>query len=114
MPRTKNQTEPSLVETPDAGAIRSQVDAVLGDAPYWFPVRHHSPAVARHLEAVILARRPKLLFLEGPHEANDLIPHIVDPKTKPPVAIYSSYRDDNNVLRLAGIASPAADVPPRF
>jgi hypothetical protein len=86
----------------------------LAEAPYWFPVRHHSPAVARHLEAVILARRPRLVFIEGPHEANDLIPHIVDPKTRPPVAVYSSYRDDGNVLGLAGIASPAPDIPPRF
>src|SRR5262249_52275546 len=43
-----------------------------------------------------------------------LIPHVIDPKTKPPVAVYSSYRDDDNVLGLAGIASPAEDVPPRF
>src|SRR5438128_89186 len=98
----------------DAGAIRAQCDAVLSAAPYWFPVRHHSPAVARHLEAAILARQPKLIFLEGPHEANELIPHVVDAKTQPPVAIYSSYRDDSNVLGLAGLASPSADIPPRF
>jgi hypothetical protein len=99
---------------PDAQAVRAQVDAVLAEPLYWFPVRHHSPAVARYLEAVLLARRPRLIFIEGPAEANDLIPHVVDPKTRPPVAIYSSYRDDNNVLGLAGIASPTADIPPRF
>ena len=100
--------------TLEAGTIRAQVDAVLADDVYWFPVRHHSPAVSRHLEAAIHARRPKILFIEGPFEANDLIAHILDAKTKPPVAIYSSYRDDNNVLGLAGIASPAPDIPPRF
>jgi hypothetical protein len=98
----------------DADAIREQCDAVLAASPYWFPVRHHSPAVARHLEAAIRARQPKLIFLEGPHEANELIPHVVDAKTQPPVAIYSSYRDDNNVLGLAGVASPSPDIPPRF
>ncbi len=98
----------------DHEAIRAQVDSVLGEPLYWFPVRHHSPAVARHLEAAILARKPKLIFIEGPHEANDLIPHIIDAKTKPPIAIYSSYRDDDNRLGLAGIAGPAADIPPRF
>ena len=81
---------------------------------YWFPVRHHSPAVARQLETVILQRRPRVVFIEGPAEAQDLIPHIIDPKSKPPIAIYSSYRDDDNVLGLAGIASAAEDVPPRF
>ena len=104
-----------IVETRfDRDAIRDQVDAVLRDSLHWFPVRHHSPAVARYLEAAIVARKPKLIFIEGPHEANDLIPHILDAKTKPPIAIYSSYRDDQNLLGLAGIASPAADIPPRF
>jgi hypothetical protein len=95
-------------------AIRERCDAVLGEDLYWFPVRHHSPVVARHLEAVLLKRRPRLFFLEGPSEANDLISHLVDSRTKPPVAIYSSYRDDDNVLGLAGIESPAENIPARF
>jgi hypothetical protein len=98
---------------PDA-ALRARTDAVLGDAPYWFPVRHHSPAVARHLEAAILARRPRLVLIEGPSEANDLIPHLTDPQTRPPVSIYCSYCDDRNVLGLAGVASPAENIPARF
>jgi hypothetical protein len=105
---------PAAASARDADAIRARVDAVLDEPLYWFPVRHHSPAVARHLETAILRRRPRVVFIEGPSEANDLIPHLVDPKTKPPVAVYSSYRDDDNVLGLAGIASPAEDVPPRF
>jgi hypothetical protein len=98
----------------DVDAVRARVEAVLSEPLYWFPVRHHSPAVAHQLETMILRRRPRILFIEGPSEANDLISHVVDAKTKPPVAIYSSYRDDDNALRLAGIASAAEDVPPRF
>src|SRR5438128_312334 len=98
----------------DVDALRSGVETVLTEDLYWFPVRHHSPTVARHLRSAILERRPKLIFMEGPHEANDLIPFVVDSRTKPPVAIYSSYRDDDNVLGLAGIESPAEDIPPRF
>src|SRR5262245_13684515 len=94
--------------------ICRRVEAVLGEELYWFPVRHHSPAVARHVEAAILERRPKVIFLEGPAEANDLLPHLLDQRTQPPVAIYCSYRDDDNVLGLAGVLSPAEDVPPRF
>lgn len=98
----------------DAEAIAARVDAVLNDPLYWFPVRHHSPTVARHLAAVIRTRRPKIIFIEGPFQATDLIPHIVDADTVPPVAIYTSYRDDANVLGLNGIASPAVDIPARF
>jgi hypothetical protein len=98
----------------DVEVLGARVEAVLAEAPYWFPVRHHSPAVARHLERAILERRPRLVFIEGPHEANELIEHLVDDKTRPPVAVYSSYRDDDNVLGLAGLASPAPDIPARF
>ena len=98
----------------DLDALRARVDEILSEPLYWFPVRHHSPAVARQLETVILHARPRVVFIEGPAEAQDLIPHIIDPKSKPPIAIYSSYRDDDNVLGLAGIASAAEDVPPRF
>ncbi len=98
----------------DAGALAERVEAVLSGELYWFPVRHHSPAVARHLEAVIRERRPRLIFLEGPAQAAELIPYLVDRKTRPPVAIYASFRDDDDVLGLAGIASPSPDVPARF
>jgi hypothetical protein len=98
----------------DPAAISRRVESVLADPLYWFPVRHHSPTVARHLRAALRARKPKVVFVEGPHEANDLVRHVIDPKTEPPVAIYSSYRDDDNVLGLNGLFSAAADIPARF
>src|SRR5262245_19507694 len=98
----------------DIAALQARVAAVLAVELYWFPVRHHSPAAARFVRAALKARRPKIVFIEGPAEANHLVQHLLDAKTKPPVAIYSSYRDDNNVLGLAGIASAAADIPARF
>lgn len=98
----------------DPAEITRRVDAVLGEPLYWFPVRHHSPTTARHLHAAMNARKPKIVFVEGPFEANDLIPHVTDSATAPPVAIYTSYRDDNNVLGLNGIASAAPDIPARF
>ncbi len=94
--------------------IRDDVRRVMDDPLHWFPVRHHSPAAARHIRRVILDRKPKVVFVEGPSEANDLVPFVTDAKTKPPVALYSSYRDDDNLLGLAGIASAAADIPARF
>ncbi|HLL23724.1 MAG TPA: DUF5682 family protein, partial [Kofleriaceae bacterium] len=98
----------------DIAAVEVAVDRLLGEELYWFPVRHHSPAVARHLRAAIRERKPKLVLVEGPADATHLIEHVVDAKTKPPIALYASYRDDANTLGLAGIASAAPDVPPRF
>lgn len=91
--------------------VRERAHAVLAEPLHWFPVRHHSPAVARHLAATIRARRPAIVFIEGPSDASDMVPHIVDRKTKPPVALFTSYRDDDNTLGLAGIESPAPDIP---
>lgn len=98
----------------DPAEISRRVDAVFADPLYWFPVRHHSPTTARHLRAALQARKPKIVFIEGPYEANDLIPHITDAATVPPIAIYSSYRDDSNVLGLNGHVSAAPDIPARF
>ncbi|HWE38394.1 MAG TPA: DUF5682 family protein [Isosphaeraceae bacterium] len=98
----------------DPAEIARRVEGVLAGPLYWFPVRHHSPTVARLLRAALLERRPRLVLIEGPSEANDLIPHVVDARTEPPVAIYSSYRDDDNVLGLNGVVSPAPDLPARF
>ncbi len=103
-----------LLSELDAGAVQRRADAVLNEALYWFPVRHHSPSVARQLLAAIGARKPKIVFVEAPSDCGDLIPHIVDPQTKPPVALYCSYRDDDNALGLAGIESPGPDVPAKF
>ncbi|MCE9563203.1 MAG: DUF5682 family protein [Planctomycetes bacterium] len=98
----------------DADEITRRVDAVLSEPLYWFPVRHHSPTTARHVKSALLARKPKVIFIEGPFESNHLIPFITDTATAPPVAIYSSYRDDSNVLGLNGVASAGPDIPARF
>ncbi|HSN25139.1 MAG TPA: DUF5682 family protein [Kofleriaceae bacterium] len=94
--------------------VQADTERVLADELYWFPVRHHSPAAARHVRAAIRARKPKLVMIEGPADASELIRHVVDAKTKPPIALYASYRDDANTLGLAGIASAAPDIPARF
>lgn len=98
----------------DADAVERRAREVLAEPLYWFPVRHHSPSAARFIAEVLRARKPKVVFIEGPAEATELVQHIADPKTRPPIAIYSSYRDDDNVLGLAGIASSAPDVPAKW
>jgi hypothetical protein len=100
-----------ILEELDAGRIEARAHAVLAEPLHWFPVRHHSPAVARHVAQTIQTRRPSVVFIEAPSDASELVPHIVDKKTKPPIALFSSYRDDDNTLGLAGLESPAPDVP---
>ncbi len=93
-------------------ALTTQVDKILAEPLYWFPVRHHSPTIARHLAQCIRQRKPKLIFIEGPHEAQEMIEFLIDSKTKPPVAIYSSFRDDNAIVNLPpDVPKPP---PPRY
>lgn len=101
----------------DVQQMKDDVDKVIDEELYWFPVRHHSPCVAKYLQQAIKERKPKIIFIEGPHEATHLIPHILDKRTKPPVAVYSSYRDANNSLGLfTSFASfiLGDDTPARF
>lgn len=95
----------------DLGALVARVDALLAEDLYWLPVRHHSPGIAQQVGACIRQRLPKVVFIEGPHEAQDMIDFLIDATTRPPVAIYSSFRDD-------AAAVPSAEgvpgTPPRY
>jgi Family of unknown function (DUF5682) len=53
------------------------------------PIRHHSPACAFHLAALIEELAPAAILVEGPCDFDPLIPSLVDPGTRPPVAIVS-------------------------
>lgn len=65
---------------------------------FYFPVRHHSPACSFHLQKVIDAYQPDCILIEGPENANDLIPDMVDPGTQAPFCIYYSYRDKKGLI----------------
>jgi hypothetical protein len=95
----------------DLDALVAGVDKTLADDLYWLPVRHHSPAIARQVGDTIRQRRPKIVFIEGPNEAQGMIEFLIDSKTRPPVAIYSSFRDDAAVS--SGQVPPGA-APPRY
>lgn len=57
------------------------------------PVRHHSPACAWHVSRTIEKLRPSVILVEGPDNANSLIPMMAHEDTKAPFAIYYSYHD---------------------
>src|SRR5688572_7734435 len=61
----------------------------MSTGPHIFGVRHLSPAAAWHLGQLLDRVRPKLVLIEGSDDADELIPHIVSPKSKRPIAILS-------------------------
>lgn len=89
----------ALSEAPERERVAALVESVLAEPLYWFPLRHHSPTAAHLLRQAIEQRKPKLLLLEAPAGVEPLLPHLVDRQTRPPVALYSSFRDDQYQLR---------------
>lgn len=63
-----------------------------GQAVAVFPVRHHSPAASLHVQALIAKRRPKIILIEGPSDATDLISLLLAQGTEPPVAVLCYFQ----------------------
>ena len=54
---------------------------------YFAPVRHHSPACAYALQAMLRELRPAAVLIEGPEGFTDMLPLLLDERTRPPVAL---------------------------
>lgn len=59
------------------------------DGVHFAPVRHHSPACALALQAMVRELRPSAILVEGPDSFDALLPLLNDERTRPPVAILS-------------------------
>ena len=63
------------------------------------PIRHHSPACAHHLQALIQRDRPESILIEGPADATPLLSYLGEQDAEPPLSFYCYYRahkNDNN------------------
>ncbi len=69
---------------------------------YVVPVRHHSPACAWALRALIAEVKPAHILIEAPVDFAAQIPLLLDPDTKPPVALVSLVDDAGDRGRVAG------------
>lgn len=67
-----------------------------------FPVRHHSPVCSFQLVRMIEAYQPECILIEGPENANDLIPILTDDETTLPAAIYYFYKDTKKLVSEEG------------
>ncbi|MFC5954428.1 DUF5682 family protein [Streptomyces pratens] len=65
-----------------------------GAGPLLLGVRHHGPGSARAVRAALEETRPEIVLIEGPPEANDLIPLAADGDMRPPVALLAHAVDE--------------------
>ncbi|RZU44032.1 hypothetical protein EV284_1488 [Streptomyces sp. BK022] len=71
---------------PPAGAFEA--------GPLLLGVRHHGPGSARAVRAALDAAAPAVVLIEGPPEADPLIPLAADPGLRPPVALLAHAVDE--------------------
>ncbi|WP_351231889.1 DUF5682 family protein [Streptomyces sp. NPDC002133] len=69
-------------------------------APYLIGVRHHSPALAAAVPAMLAEAAPEVLFVELPEEFAPWLEHLADPGTVPPVALAGSAPDGGGLVFL--------------
>ena len=55
--------------------------------PWFFGIRHLSPAGAFHLRQFLTDHQPKLVLIEGPEDFGNQLAHLVHDQTQPPIAI---------------------------
>ncbi|PPS71825.1 DUF5682 family protein [Streptomyces sp. MH60] len=65
-----------------------------GGRPLLLGVRHHGPGSARAVRAALDAVRPGVVLVEGPPEADALIPLAADEDMRPPVALLAHAVDE--------------------
>lgn len=75
-----------------------------------YGIRHHGPGSAKALRIALEAQQPDCVLIEGPADADDLIPYVGDADLKTPVALLVYNPKD---LRQA-IYAPFADFSPEW
>ncbi|WP_105972784.1 DUF5682 family protein [Streptomyces geranii] len=65
-----------------------------GSGPLLLGVRHHGPGSARAVRAALAAARPAVVLIEGPPEADALVPLAADEDMRPPVALLAHAVDE--------------------
>ncbi|MEU1104250.1 DUF5682 family protein [Streptomyces tibetensis] len=65
-----------------------------GAGPVLLGVRHHGPGSARAVRAALEQIRPRIVLIEGPPEADALIPLAADEEMRPPVALLAHAVDE--------------------
>lgn len=68
----------------------------------FFPVRHHSPVCSYQLVRTIAQYQPDCILVEGPENANELIPILTHEDTQLPAAIYYFYKDKKKYVSEEG------------
>ncbi|MEU0025197.1 DUF5682 family protein [Streptomyces sp. NPDC006335] len=76
------------------GGAGVPVGRKAGSGPLLLGVRHHGPGSARAVRAALDTARPRVVLIEGPPEADALIPLAAEEDMRPPVALLAHAVDE--------------------
>jgi Family of unknown function (DUF5682) len=74
---------------PTSASVRALAARLVSRELIVFPVRHHSPACSWQLQRLLAEVRPSAVLVEGPRSFTPLIPQLVHPAARMPLAIYT-------------------------
>ncbi|MEU0166255.1 DUF5682 family protein [Streptomyces iakyrus] len=74
--------------------VEQTAGRAAGAGPVLLGVRHHGPGSARAVRAALEEVRPRVVLIEGPPEADALIPLAADEEMRPPVALLAHAVDE--------------------
>lgn len=63
-----------------------------------FGIRHHGPGSARSLRGALEQLQPDAILVEGPPDADSVLPLLTAPNMQPPVALLIYVPDQPNAL----------------
>src|SRR5215468_10503978 len=66
----------------------------MDERVHLFGIRHHGPGSAASLVAALDSLQPVAVLIEGPPEADPLIPYAAAAGMRPPVALLAYAKDD--------------------
>ena len=80
----------------------------MNDRLHLFGIRHHGPGSAASLVAALDALQPRAVLIEGPPEADPLIPYAAAPGMRPPLALlaYAVENPARSVFFPLAVFSP--------
>ncbi|GAA3280483.1 hypothetical protein Dvina_53600 [Dactylosporangium vinaceum] len=85
----------------------------MASEPLLLGVRHHGPGSARAVRRALAAFQPEVILIEGPPEADALVPYAGDEDMRAPVALLG-YPADNPDPKLRASFWPLAEFSPEW
>ncbi len=92
----------------EIGTLNSSSNLTKIMSTHIFGIRHHGPGSTRALLQALHALQPDAILVEGPPDADSILPLVVHPDMKPPVAliVYRSDRPRQAVYYPFSVFSP--------